>query len=85
MMGVSKDDILYNMQKEVTNAQLNVANEAQLKQHIARITMLCDLLLTSSQQVVEQGHISVEQLDAHMEKTQAKQVVTDDPYDIFDF
>lgn len=85
MMGISKDDILYNMQKEVTNAQLNVANEAQLKQHIARITMLCDLLLSSSQQVVEQGHISVEQLDAHMEETQSKQVVTDDPYDIFDF
>lgn len=88
-MGISKNDILNNLQNELTFAQMAVDNEEKMKQHISRMTMLCDLLLASPANTTTINEITISDLETNeqedLARTQGKQIETEDPYDIFDF
>lgn len=73
-------------------AKVNIDHDGALQQHIARMSMLCDLMLdtetnTSTHPISVQQE--TKQPDNEMMKEPASEEqnneVTEDPYDIFDF
>ena len=95
-MGISKENMMEKLQKEVKLASDNINSPVQFKQHISRITMLCDLLLEEkdgkpreieekafSHELTEEDEWIVGKLYKTEEESPKK--LEDDPYDIFDF
>jgi len=75
------------MEKELAYAKVNAQDEKQLKEHIAKIAMLCDLLLDSEVDMIT--HTTPQAKNSVSEgkplEVSNTESVTDDPYDIFDF
>lgn len=89
-MSISRSNILKQMERELIQAQLHVHHDGQLKQHIARMTMLCDLILET--EVGKDTHETPNESLQHKqlqlnEQTHVDEVnhSSEDPYDIFDF
>lgn len=74
-MAVSTDKVLQKMKRELAEAQESSADQAAMKQHIANIQLLCELLMEEEPSSKKRSarDITSEEMKAMMgEKTVAK-------------